>query len=521
VQAKAHGRWVDLDTAFADAVPGKAYTSADETVNALPEEQYQRVTMRVIGERLADESLSEETALEVSFKTVDLLDSQIVLAHAPAADDGGDAPEAKEENTGSGVDAWVPVLWIDGEIHSGQPISFGTSQQTAMDILGGGGGESTFVAEWLEFELSFPDGSSEVNRRTLVDRAGAAWRKSEGLKADRLRPLQRNAAGVRAVQSAYNIWFSAGGHNAWQYARALHALATSLEPRKPDAAQEEIPFEIQAWVFSVQNFAWILKNDKYILPLLNDSPGLRFYPDSPRIAVFGFGLDSWDKEETAFLQTDLRRDHLRGIARKSGDEAAAAERKLWFGALEGAFEHEMLAEQAAAVGADPADVETTSALLGDDGVVVLSNSRPEKPRQVRPEAAARIDAALERGAILVAPRDCIKKGEGAWWEIAPDTGDVRAVSGPDLNSGDVKIRRTGGKQPGVNAKFPKVSFRVLPDGRSVTLVDGKIVYQSQQTGTTESTLTTALLVTAWIGGTIAVEVLLWLAIDEIQKALHF
>jgi len=436
VQAEVSGRWINLDPAFPDAVPGKAYTSADETVDALPEELYQRVTIRVIAERVADESLSEETALEVSLNTLDLLDSQIVLGHAPA-EGGDDGQEESGEDAGGGADAWIPVLWVDGEIHSGEPMSFGTSQQTAVDILGGGGGESTFVAEWLELELSFPDGTSEVNRRTLVDRAGAAWRKAEPLSVDRLRPLQRNAAGVKAAQAAYNIWFSAGGHNALQYAKVLNALAASLEPRKPGAAQGEMSFDSQAWVFSVQNFAWILMADKVIIPTLNESPGLRFYPDSPRISIFGVGQSPWEKKEAMFLQTDLRRDHLRGIARKPGDEAAVAERKLWFGALEGAFEHELLAEQAAAFGADPARVETTSALLGDEGVVVLSNDRPQKPREVSAEAAARMDAALERGAVLVAPRGGLKKGEAAWWEIAPDTGDVRAVCGSNLNYGTI------------------------------------------------------------------------------------
>jgi len=421
VQAQVDGRWIDLDTAFPDAVVGKAYTNADETTDALPEKLYQWVTLRVIGEKVADKSLSRETALEVSFYAVALLDAQIVLGHAQAPRRGAGVWGALGGDEGNGAEDWIPVLWIDGDIYTGEPISFGT------------GGESAFVAEWLEFELSFPDGSSEVNRRTLVDRAGAAWRKSGTLTADRLRPLLRNEAGVKAAQAAYNIWFTAGGHNALQYAKALNALAASLEPVQPGAAQEKLPFEVQAWVFSVQNFGWLLMTDKVIIPALNESPGLRFYPDSPRISVFGVGLSPWEENEEMFLQTDLRRDHLRGVARKSGDEAAVAERKLWFGALEGALEHEMLAEQLAAIGGDPASVESTSALLGDDGVVVLSSGRPEKPQEVSPEAAARIDSALERGAILVAPRGALKKGEGAWWEIASHTGEVRSVCGPDLN----------------------------------------------------------------------------------------
>jgi|GEM_PF-2920765 len=421
VQAQVDGSWIDLDTSFPDAVAGKAYASAEETTDALPEKLYQWVTLRVIGEQLVNKSLTKETALEISFYTVDLLDAQIVLGHAQAPRRSAGIWGALAGDEGSGAEEWIPAMWIDGEIYTGQPISFGT------------GGQSSFVAEWLEFELNFPDGMTEVNRRTLADRAGAALRKSGTLTADLLKPLQRNEAGVKAAQAAYNIWFSAGSHNALQYAKVLNMLAVSLKPVEPGAVQEKPPFEVQAWTFSVQNFSWLLMTDKLIIPALNESSGVRFYPDSPRISVFGVGPGPWEETEETFLQTDLRRDHLRGIARKSIDEAAVAERKLWFGALEGALEYEMVAEQLSAIGGDPASIESTSAMLGTDGVVVLSGGRPEKPQDVSPEAAARIDSALEIGAVLVAPRGALRKGEGAWWEIAPQTGDVRSVCGQDLN----------------------------------------------------------------------------------------
>jgi transglutaminase-like putative cysteine protease len=515
VQAKVDGRWIDLDSAFPDAVPGKAYASADQTVDALPTELHQQVTLRVISERVADGSLSEEAALEVAFDTVDLLDAQIVLGHAPAAGSGGGVDGVSGEDMGGGVDAWMPVLWINGEIHTGEPISFGTSQQTTTDILGGGGGESMFVAEWLEFELTFPDGSSEVNRRTLVDRASAAWRVSEPLRVDRLRSLQRNAAGVKAAQAVYNIWFGAGGHNALQYAKALKALAASLQPRKAGAGQGEMSFDSQAWVFSVQNFAWLLMTDNIIIPALNESAGLRFYPDSPRISVFGVGPSPWEQKEATFVQADLRRDHLRGIALQPGDEAAIAERKLWFGALEGALEHEMLAEQAVAIGADPAQVETTSALLGDDGVVVFSGGRPEKPREVSAEVTARMAAALERGAVLVAPRRALKKDEGAWWEIAPDSGDVREVCGPDLNYGTILSYYTSAVE---NPYAWEVDELTL-NSRRVLLRSDLIPRVPQRKGGTEYTLTIEI---SWMtfGKVVAVGVASWITFSILRRALR-
>ena len=65
-----------------------------------------------------------------------------------------------------------------------------------------------------------------------------------------------------------------------------------------------------------------------------------------------------------------------------------AEKKLWFGLLQGAFEHEMLASTIAAIGGDPTTVETTSARLSNDGVVVLAAAEPVAVGS--PAAASRI-----------------------------------------------------------------------------------------------------------------------------------
>lgn len=47
---------------------------------------------------------------------------------------------------------------------------------------------------------------------------------------------------------------------------------------------------------------------------------------------------------------DLRRDSLCGLARDKSADAFVVDRKIWFAALEGALEHEAVAQEVAMAG---------------------------------------------------------------------------------------------------------------------------------------------------------------------------
>lgn len=452
VQAEVNGRWVDIDSAFADAVPGRTYATAERTVEVLPKEAYQRVTIRVISETLASGSLKTETALEFSTTAEELLDRQVFLTHTPGGG-GGLAGAIAGAATGGG-DVWTPMLWVDGGVHLGKPIAFSEQAKPAErgrppggglgGLFGAGGAlsaPSQFVAEWLQVELAFPDGRREVTQRALIDRAGMAWRQSGKPDAAALRPLARDADGLTAPRALNNIWFSAGRHNLSHYTGALWQLAqwvkeVALQGRdasKGAGAPSSTPpnFGEQVWPLAVTNFALLVQSDHAVVPALNDSALYRFYADSPRIMVVSIGLDGSGGRH---VQYDLRRDRLRGIARDASPEAGLVERKVWFGVLQGALEHEMAVEHAVAGGADSAKVISTSGLLADEGAVGL---RPTDAARVSglfasKETAARAARALAGGNVLVVSKPILRGGPLAWWHIAPD-GETRAVLGEDAN----------------------------------------------------------------------------------------
>ena len=107
--------------------------------------------------------------------------------------------------------------------------------------------------------------------------------------------------------------------------------------------------------------------------------------------------------------------------------------------LEGALEHEIGAEYAAATGGVLAAVSSTSNLMGAQGVVTFtSNVTPGGLSVGDAETSARIDAATRRGFVHVVPRAVLKAGPPAWWEVNPEGGDLRSVVG------DVNPSRYGG-----------------------------------------------------------------------------
>ncbi len=116
------------------------------------------------------------------------------------------------------------------------------------------------------------------------------------------------------------------------------------------------------------------------------------------------------------MTVDLPRDSIRGVARADGDEAEVAARKVWFGCLQGALEHEFVADYGRDPGGPAIEVVSTCSFHGDAGLVAL---RPgSTPPVSDPERAARVAAVLATGRTVVAPPAVLQGGTLAWWEVA-------------------------------------------------------------------------------------------------------
>ena len=179
----------------------------------------------------------------------------------------------------------------------------------------------------------------------------------------------------------------------------------------------------------MHNFAFFVLSDHAILPSLNDSAARRFYADSPRILIASAGPTIKNGTAALRIEYDLRRDAIRGVARDASAEEGVVERKIWFGALEGALEHELGGRYTAAGRLKSGGLVSTSALLQAEGALAL---RPEDAGRTRslfadPETAALASRDLKSGATLVAPRGVLRGGHRGWWAIAGPRADTRAI----------------------------------------------------------------------------------------------
>jgi transglutaminase-like putative cysteine protease len=486
VQANVNDQWVDLDPSFADATVGKRYCDAEGTSEALDEDLQQRVTIRIIAETLDGTALKSETMLELTKPVHELADRQIFLVHSPPSG----LKSLGKSLGGSGTnDTWSPMLWIDGDISVGKQIVYhepaGAQKPAgglagALDALGGGDDKAAaadaspqFVAEWIELQITFPGGRIETTRRELCDRAGAAWRRAATPDPKALHPLARNDAGPIAAQTVHQLWISAGRHDLSAYAQSLQQLADATRPSAsssssnaaPPAAapEQDLDFGQQVWPIVLKNATCVMATDQTILPALNDDPkNVRCYLDSPRIVIFSLNAQPVPGQPDAFTlesEIDLRRDRVRAVAKDTANGAGAARRRIWYGLLEGALEHELAAREAGVL--DPAiDAMSTSALLDDHGVVLLGPDAAAQWEQLaaNKEAAARLANDLSAGAIAVVPKSVTQAGGDniGWWAISPTTGDTRAVFESGLHGSVWK--GGGGGRYGGGSSGPSVNY---------------------------------------------------------------
>jgi transglutaminase-like putative cysteine protease len=427
VEARVDDRWIDLDPSFADAVLGNASATLERTVEQLPEDMFQRTRLLVVAEYLTQAGTASSTLLDVTRKTVDLVDKQVFLFHQPGFGGSplnGMASAFTATITGHRSTVWTPTLWINGRMESGHQLDLEPAS-------------SKFVSERLQIELTWPHGRQETTDRVLATRTTASPIGGQSLSPSTLHSLDGDDAGPFAMQAVHNVWFSGGRHQLADYAAAIEdfiekGVAAMVSDRgdqtrrADDAGSESASrgdLSEQLWPIALNSASWMVWTDHAVLPRLNDTPEMRLYVDGPRIAIL---TAAPSENGTKTMVSDLRRDDLRALSIDTQRGLALAEKKLWFGIAEGALEREALAAVAESNGGDPSRVESTSSHVTDRGLRVIQPGA-EPPPGAGPAAAAALMTALRAGRLVVVPDGGLKE-DGAWWEIADGSGDTRAVA---------------------------------------------------------------------------------------------
>ncbi len=430
VQARVDGIWRDMDPSLRDLPAGRPLVEAQQTFDEVPADKWQRVTLRVIVDRLENGVISPSTVLEFESPAAALLGKKIFLAHVPAATGAGGALARMAGQQ------WRPLLSVDGTAHTGDAIAFGgPSNDSAGGFFFGGGPSAQLTAEWLEIQYDLTAGRTDTTRRALFDRGvRLPVREDEALP-----PIPMLNEGPVPALALHNIWLTAGRHDLAAYADQVALLTanppTPEQPRAPDVLIGDI---------ATMNFPYLVWSDHLIVPSVDTAPDVRVYADSPRVLIFSMAPSAGGPGRAEGIY-DLHRDRIRAVARDASAAPAAIERKLWFGILEGALEHEMTAAEVGAVGGSAADFLTTSALISERGTTTLRDGAAESIASLAgdPVRADRMRVALARGSQLVVPLPAQGQPARGWWEVSR-TGDLRAVIDGDLGGSSYSLGKGTG-----------------------------------------------------------------------------
>ena len=432
VQWLRDGTWVDLDSSFADATPGRSYAKAEEVLDGLPEAMAHRVRMTVRLEEYVEGAPSTREVLTFAAVAADLSGTDVVAAHMPehwtgpvTSIQGG--IKAAIEDTGR----IKPVLLVGVDAVVGEP--FQTHVQTTglgglRNLLSGTGGRNgarIATGEWLDCEFIAPDGSRSTVTRELYDVVGPFRRaRRQVLSAEELQRVAERGPDVS--QNVYSLFFTTGR------IQASHLEGLSSQTNGPEEADVLTALRRFSVLFTV------LSDSAHLL----GEPGktrVTFYQDAPRLMISEFSVVKGRRR----LGIDLRRDYA--LAAALGPQPKTViNARIFRGVLDGTLEWALMQYAIAVLREADPGWQTGVGTLG-----VFEGARRERidtallPRDaqrlagdVAPDTLARTQAETASGALVVAPRRPVSI-EGtprfAWWRVIPESGEVTAVTDEGLH----------------------------------------------------------------------------------------
>jgi hypothetical protein len=440
--------WLDLDPTLAAAEPGTVMTTADGTLDRLPDDLRHRVGFEVLVERVQGGRLVTDTVLEYAAFADEIAGVPIAFSHL--------APATVERfgltllnMLGDGRLDYRPTLDIGrGSLVADEPVAFGlagleggggllegsdlfSDGASPSDAAGPPAGEAT--AEWLTVSVTQPGSEPAVARRTVFDRLPAHLR-------------QGGEATVDAVEPIELIDFDGTGSTDFLPMLGIEAFAIATGP----TSIAEILAMLPDNELGTAALAYHGLRDAMGAGMAVDA-GARTFVDGPNIVSFSlrvgepaqvanvrFGLDLW------------HRNH--GILPLTGSSMTVAEAELVAGvtghiaervALEGLADARDVTQPAVGVG-----VLFEAAAIEGVPTAVLRGTIPD-PLPYGPMATALIEEAVGSGDVVIVPAQPVivdERERVGWWRIDPATGVTTDVlddaSGSEAAEYEVQMGQT-------------------------------------------------------------------------------
>lgn len=454
VQIQTAGGWQDLDPALAEHRPGQRLHEGEVEVmwvEEIAEDQWHRVSLEVVAERLESGRLRERTALLFESPAAQLAGRNVVLDIQPLGlpspptllgGDGDFTPEQLPDLLRS-REEWLPLLLIDGEPeiqHSilrngelGDPeggTGISEAFEEASSLLGeisvGGRADPAQEAPapelsgvFLRLTVRAPGRKDEIFQRALMDviDAGVRQRGVQGLAFNDAMIEARALAMLSTTElMAQTHWWP----TSYTLARLLHgsldnrmaALGAVHAVRRDDpglmgsAIERLAPYPVELIALAHHRRARSPHAERIALTRVN------LLSTFERLMLD----DTGPAREAGIDIIDNRVEVLPG-------EQAAWRVRLGQGVFDTVLEAELVGDNGSAV-----NTSLDFARAGEAGDAWRLATAPSEEGELPVSSAAAIERALERGYWVVMP----EPGEGAdtWWRVDPLSGDALGM-GPD------------------------------------------------------------------------------------------
>ncbi len=459
VQWQSEGKWVDMDPSTAQATQGKRLTDVVEVLDALKQDLFHKVVIRVTVEEAGD-ALSTRQLLAHTANAADLSGREVVLAHFPEEWAGPvasleDAMSAAIQRTGQ----IKPVLIIGEQVVMGE--LFRQKPPTGLGgistMLSGEGTRKPLnlaVAGTLEVEFTGPDGQSEKVRRVLFDTVGtAARRAAKAPTADEVRTRAEQSPDI--LENVYSLFFTTGRLD------VEHLRGIAEESAPPDEPADVL------LALRRLNIVYAALSDAFLPRASRPEEGLViFYPDSPRLTV----TELSSRDDVRRFVLDLRRDHTRAVVMGPRREMVLGARLLR-GVVDGVLERALMEYVTVGLREDddrwrnPLSTSAVFDRVAQEGIEVLLLPKAlGKLQGIPEETMARLQEEIDSGYVLVAPQraptiDGVPRT--AWWRVDPRTGTTVAVTDEGLHAVAVEYQVQRSKTKPV----VRMRYREIVNGR--------------------------------------------------------
>ena len=344
VQVEEGDAWVDYDPSLSDALPGAALAVAARTSDAMPPEEHQSVTIRVISETLHSDGVWEEVLLERRLDADVAADAATFLYFQPHVEDAGIGLLG---SVGAAT-TWMPVLLVDAEAQQGEPFPIGNGDEGGggggFGDFGGFGGGDEAAPALLSLRLSVtrevPGQTPRESTRPIIDRVPATARAAGSIDIGALPALPAGPGGPLVLGAVHQVLVSAGGADPRAQAVERGRAATfAVNNLLVDDGIADYAMNDVLWPVAVANQALVVASERAIVPGVDSLDGIRSFIGRPRIFVSSVGPGEGGPEQLVF-QFDLLADGVNTIARAGSDPAGAPASQLWYGVLESSLETE-------------------------------------------------------------------------------------------------------------------------------------------------------------------------------------